>query len=154
VEIEPLRLWSIHPKYLDTAGLVALWRETLLAKKVLQGETKGYRNHPQLVRFRNHPEPLKVIEDYLTEVWKESQRRGFDFDKRKIGRESNVNKMTVTRDQLEYEFNLLCHKTKKRKPDRCRELLSTKKIEPHPIFKVVAGEVENWEKVKIIPTYR
>ena len=43
-----MRLWSIHPRYLDSMGLVALWREALLAQAVLRGETKGYKFHPQL----------------------------------------------------------------------------------------------------------
>jgi hypothetical protein len=29
------RIWSLHPKYLDARGLVALWREGLLAQAVL-----------------------------------------------------------------------------------------------------------------------
>lgn len=48
-----MRIWSLHPKYLDTKGLVALWRETLLAQHVLSGKTKRYKNHPQLARFKN-----------------------------------------------------------------------------------------------------
>ncbi len=47
-----MRLWSLHPKYLDRQGLLAVWREGLLAQKVLQGKTKGYKNHPQLKRFQ------------------------------------------------------------------------------------------------------
>jgi hypothetical protein len=31
-----MRIWSLHPKYLDSKGLVALWRESLLAKNVLR----------------------------------------------------------------------------------------------------------------------
>ena len=46
-----MRLWSIHPKYLDPAGLTACWREGLLAREVLCGRTSGYRNHPQLARL-------------------------------------------------------------------------------------------------------
>ena len=46
-----MRLWSLHPKYLDIKGLVACWREGLLARKVLLDQTKGYKNHPQLIRF-------------------------------------------------------------------------------------------------------
>jgi hypothetical protein len=46
-----MRLWSVHPRYLDRQGLTAAWREALLAQKVLTGTTRGYRNHPQLVRF-------------------------------------------------------------------------------------------------------
>jgi hypothetical protein len=38
--------------YLDGRGLVALWREALLAQAVLRGRTRGYR-HPQLARFRS-----------------------------------------------------------------------------------------------------
>lgn len=38
-----MRLWVSHPKYLDCKGLVALWRESLLARKVLKGKTKGWR---------------------------------------------------------------------------------------------------------------
>jgi Pyrimidine dimer DNA glycosylase len=47
-----MRIWSLHPQYLDRQGLTAAWREGLLAQKVLTGTTKGYRNHPQLRRFR------------------------------------------------------------------------------------------------------
>ena len=36
-----MRLWSLHPRYLDAKGLVALWREGLLAQAVLKGQTKG-----------------------------------------------------------------------------------------------------------------
>jgi hypothetical protein len=36
-----MRLWTLHPKYLDARGLVALWREALLAQKVLRGATRG-----------------------------------------------------------------------------------------------------------------
>ena len=39
-----MRLWSLRPKYLDSQGLVALWREGLLAQAVLRGKTRGYRN--------------------------------------------------------------------------------------------------------------
>jgi hypothetical protein len=33
-----MRLWSLHPEYLDANGLVALWREALLAQAFLQGK--------------------------------------------------------------------------------------------------------------------
>jgi hypothetical protein len=62
-----MRIWSIHPKYLDIKGLVALWREALLAKHVLEGRTKGYRNHPQLDRF-------KLADKGEVEKWENSPR--------------------------------------------------------------------------------
>ena len=143
-----MRLWSIHPKYLDAAGLVALWRESLLAQNVLKGETRGYKNHPQLKRFRNHPRPLRAIANYLMGVWEESRRRGYDFDRRKIGRGGKIEKILVTRGQLRYEFNLICGKLKRRNPSRYKELLSVRDIEPHPFFEVVAGQIGEDEKRK------
>src|SRR5579862_5032823 len=79
-----MRLWTLHPKYLDAKGLVALWREALLAQKVLRGKTKGYRHHPQLARFKAHENPVVALAAYLREVHKEAKRRGYAFDGSKI----------------------------------------------------------------------
>ena len=46
-----MRIWSLHQQYIETKGLVALWQETFLSKHVLEGQTKGYKNNPQLIRF-------------------------------------------------------------------------------------------------------
>jgi hypothetical protein len=143
-----LRLWSIHPKYLDAAGLVALWRESLLAQKILKEETKGYRNHPQIERFRIHPCPQRAIAGYLMKIWQESSRRGYNFDKRKIGGENTTVKIPVTRGQLRYEFDWLCDKLKRRDRNRYNKLRSVKKIECHPAFEVIEGEIDEWEKVE------
>jgi hypothetical protein len=138
-------LWSIHPKYLDAAGLVALWRESLLAQKVLKGETQGYKNHPQLKRFRNHSHPQRAIANYLIEVWEESRRRKYNFDKRKLGRRSKTEKIPVTRGQLRYEFELIRNRLKRRDPRGYRDLLSIREIECHPLFRVMEGQVEDWK---------
>jgi hypothetical protein len=141
-----MRLWSIHPRYLDTKGLVALWREALLAKRVLLGEVKGYRHHPQLEKFRNHPYPEKAIENYLAAVWRESKQRGYNFDKRKIGEIGSTEGIAVTRGQLRHEFDLLLSKLQSRDPTRFERLVSTTRIESHPMFEVRPGEIEEWEK--------
>jgi len=143
-----MRLWSLHPKYLDSKGLVALWREGLLAKKVLEGRTKGYRNHPQLERFKKHRDPLKAINAYLFEVWKEASRRGYKFNLDKVVPVELDEKIPVTKGQLTYEFQHLLRKLRKRNPERCKELKHVKEVEPNPVFSVVEGDVEPWEKVK------
>ena len=79
-----MRLWSLSPKYLDRQGLLAVWRESLLAKKVLAGKTKGYRNHSQLIRFRNSKKALEYIDAYLLGLYLESIDRAYNFDKTKI----------------------------------------------------------------------
>ena len=79
-----MRLWSIHPRYLDRQGLVALWREGLLAQKVLAGKTNGYRFHPQLLRFRQSRDPLQSIGTYLHHVAEEASKRKYRFDRSKI----------------------------------------------------------------------
>jgi len=138
----------VHPKYLDAPGLVALWREALLAQKVLKGETRGYKNHPQLERFRRHSQSQRAIASYLMGIWEESQRRGFHFDKGKIGRRGSAGRLTVTRGQLGFEFDLLCQKLKRRNPEKCRQLQSERNVVAHPAFRAVDGGVEEWERIK------
>ncbi len=145
-----VRLWSLHPKYLDAKGLVAAWREALLAQKVLRGKTKGYRNHPQLIRFRDSPSPVGCIAAFLAEIAKEGARRGYSFDASKIARQRNGGrqKIVVTQRQVAYEFALLKSKLAVRDPKKLRELRSEKVVQVHPVFRVIEGDIAEWEKVK------
>jgi hypothetical protein len=143
-----VRLWSLHPRYLDTQGLLALWREALLAQKVLSGHTTGYKNHPQLERFKKHPRSNEAIAAYLLSVWKEAKRREYDFDLKKIRAGKTKRKIRVTRGQLEYEFTWLCQKLRKRSPEQYRLISAQKKIRPHPLFQRVKGPVEGWERTQ------
>lgn len=140
-----MRIWSLHPKYLDAKGLVAVWRETLLAQAVLLGRTRGYTKHPQLLRFRNQSDPLGAIGKYLQLVFEESLRRGYQFSEVKIHRVRKSAKMTVTKSQLKYEFQHLQSKLFVR--DRRKHATNAKvaKIEAHPMFRVITGGIEPWE---------
>lgn len=140
-----MRLWSLHPRYLDAKGLVALWRESLLAQAVLAGRTHGYRRHPQLVRFLESPDPGKYIAAYLRAVHEESVDRGYRFDERKIGSEAAVAPLTVTRGQLMYEWDHLVNKLRVRAPAWLDQLVNIPELESHPLFRVVAGNVAEWE---------
>ncbi|MBV9122713.1 MAG: DNA lyase [Planctomycetes bacterium] len=141
-----MRLWSLHPSLLDPKGLVALWREALLAQKVLQGKTKGYRFHPQLHRFRQCPEPLAAIATYLWAVHQEATRRGYTFDASRIGRERTLLSLPVTRGQLTYEQEHLKEKLRQRDAQWFRVLCRTRQVTAHPLFVVVAGDIEPWER--------
>jgi len=141
-----MRIWSLHPKYLDGKGLVALWRETLLAKKILEGKTKGYKNHPQIERFRKADKPLDCIDRYLSAVYGESVKRGYKFDRNKIGRNFTLSKLTVTDEQLNYEREHLLKKLKTRNTKMFNDLIKKNRLEPHPLFEVVKGSIEKWEK--------
>ena len=142
-----MRIWTLHPKYLDSKGLVALWRETLLAQKVLLGETKGYRNHPQLVRFRATRNPVGAVASYLREVVAEAQRRGYNFDATKIANRRYQGRITVTSGQVAYEREHLARKLTQRAPELLPQLDAAERLELHPLFQQVAGEVEPWEVV-------
>ena len=142
-----MRLWSLHPKYLDSKGLVALWREGLLAQAVLAGKTRGYKHHPQLTRFLEMPTPRKQIAVYLRAVHDEAVRRCYHFDASKIGRGGAVAAFLVTRGQIEYEWAHLRGKLKTRAPSLLLEFVSVKRPEPHPLFQVVAGGIADWEMV-------
>ena len=142
-----MRLWSIHPKYLDPQGLVALWREGLLAQKVLAGKTKGYQNHPQLERFRRLKDPELGIGTYLSAVWEEASQRGYEFDQSKINqRKANARKMSVTRGQLQYEFAHLSKKLQHRNLDYFSKIEKLKRAKPHSLFRVVPGKIASWER--------
>ena len=141
-----MRLWSLHPEYLDPKGLVAVWREGLLAKKVLGGTTKGYTNHPQLLRFKNYNNPIKAIDSYLFWIYKEAQKRGYHFNAEKINEELLIAIIPVTTGQLEYEFDHLLKKVYSRNLNFYDRLLDDKnKIICHPVFYCVEGDVEQWE---------
>lgn len=150
-----MRLWTVHPKYLDAKGLVALWREGLLAQKVLQGRTRGYRHHPQLIRFQAARNPPAAVASYLAVVHDESVRRGYRFDRDKIEMGAKNfraglrrgRKITETRGQLLYEWKHLKSKLAVRDAARYRAIRSVPVPEHHPLFRIVEGTVRDWERL-------
>ena len=141
-----MRLWSLHPSYLDAKGLTALWREGLLAKAVLAGQTRGYKNHPQLERFKSHPDPQAAIHAYLLEVYREAERRGYRFNASKLSLTRPCPKIRVTEGQLRYEWAHLRSKLLRRDPPRHQHNTSVRDIQPHPLMEVIPGPVESWER--------
>lgn len=141
-----MRLWTLHPKYLDPRGLVALWREALLARAVLRGKTRGYRHHPQLLRFQAHPSPRAAISAYLGAVHAEARRRGYDFDPTKVGPLRPVESIPVTRGQIEYEWEHLLRKLALRSPEHYRKWRSVRTPACHPLFRRRNGGIEPWER--------
>lgn len=137
-----MRLWSLHPSTLDRQGLVACWREALLAQAVLAGRTTGYTRHPQLRRFRDRPDPVTAVGAYLTAIAGEADRRGYRFDRSRIDRPGPpVPTIDVTDGQLRHEWAHLQAKLAARSPDR----VGGSPV-PHPLFRVVAGPVADWER--------
>jgi hypothetical protein len=143
-----MRLWSIHPEYLDTRGLVTLWREGLLAQKVLLGETVGYKNHPQLIRFKKVNNSIGAIASYLRYIQEEAEKRGYKFNSNKIANKRITTKIFVNSGQVEYEFKHLLSKLKKRNSGLYIKLKNNKKVKQHPLFKMKKGGIEDWEIVK------
>ena len=140
-----MRLWTIHPRYLDRKGILAVWREGLLAQKVLQGQTKGYRNHPQLSRFKAAPNPLGGIATYLRTVSEEAVRRGYQFKQEKINGDEFDGQIACTRGQLQYEWEHLRGKLRQRDPAWYSAIEKVDEPEPHPLFQIIEGDIEDWE---------
>ena len=141
-----MRLWSLHPKYLDAQGLVALWREALLAQAVLRGQTRGYRHHPQLERFRSHTAPRLAINKYLDVVHAEASARGYAFDRRKIGPVRPVPHIPVSRGQIQHEWKHLLAKLATRSPACFARWSGIDRPTCHPLFRSGSGEVAPWER--------
>jgi len=140
-----MRLWTVHPRYLDAQGLVAAWREALLAQTVLRGATRGYRHHPQLARFRAQPHPLRALAAFLDGLWREAERRGYSFDASKIARRRLRGRIAETEGQLLHEWRHLRRKLRERAPERYREFRRVTRPLPHPLFRIVPGPVREWE---------
>jgi hypothetical protein len=141
-----MRIWTLHPRYLDPQGLVALWREALLARAVLRNETVGYRHHPQLIRFRAHPAPRSAINRYLGAVLDESRARGYAFDASKVGPVRHRAPIPATAGQLAHEWQHLLAKLESRSPALFRRWRDVAAPEAHPLFAVAPGPVEAWER--------
>ena len=142
-----MRLWSIHPKYLDAKGLVALWRESLLAKHVLEGKTKGYKNHPQLKRFKEAESPIDAINYYLAAVYEGACAREYNFDKTKLNWDCAACKLIVTTGQVAYESKHLLKKLKERDPTKWKGLRKHAQFDPHPMFIIIEGSIGEREVV-------
>ncbi|HEX6307715.1 MAG TPA: pyrimidine dimer DNA glycosylase/endonuclease V [Longimicrobiales bacterium] len=141
-----MRLWTLHPKYLDHRGLVALWREGLLARKVLEGGTRGYRHHPQLARFRAHPAPETAIAAYLRGILREAERRNYRFDAARAGAAPEGITLEATTGQLEFEWSHLMQKLRARSPAVAQAHAAVDSPEAHPLFHIVPGPVAPWER--------
>lgn len=141
-----MRIWSLHPRHLDRMGLVACWRETLLAQAVLAGRTTGYRHHPQLERFRECADPLSAVGSYLSALQREATSRGYRFDAGRIDAPGDLTGLIeVTDGQLDYEREHLLAKLRERSPQDAQRL-EAKGLEAHPLLRVVSGPVASWER--------
>ena len=141
-----MRLWSLHPQYLDPQGLVALWREGLLARHVLHGLTQGYRHHPQLERFKAHATPQLAVDAYLWAVQQQATARGYRFDGSKLGPLQAVEPMAVTHGQLAYEWEHLLRKLQTRNPAVWEQWRGITAPQCHPMLVVVDGPIASWER--------
>lgn len=141
-----MRLWSLHPRYLDRAGLTAAWREALLAQAVLAGRTRGYTRHPQLERFRACDEPLHAVGRYLEGIASEADQRGYHFDRARILEPGHPTApIPVTHGQLALERDHLAAKLAVRDPDRLRAL-TDRQPQVHPLLLAEPGPVADWER--------
>jgi len=141
-----MRLWTLHPMYLDPKGLVALWREALLARAVLRGETRGYKHHPQLERFQAHASPRLAINAYLAAVHAEATSRGYTFDRTKVGPVRPVAPIAASSGQVEYEWQHLLAKLAQRSPTVYARWRSLDKPVCHPLFRAGPGPMASWER--------
>lgn len=147
-----MRLWSIHPKYLDRQGLGALWREGLLAQAVLRNRTVGYRAHPQLQRFRDSGKPLGLISAYLHAVWEEARRRGYHYDVGRIAGRPASGRIPASRGQLQWEWVHLRRKLRARSPEVLARWARVAVPQAHPVFRTVPGGIADWERNATAPT--
>ena len=150
-----MRLWTLDPCYLDSQGLGGLWRELCVAFNALSGKKKGYSNHPQLIRFKYTDRPLDYIGTYAWYVYVESARRGYNYNRELmpiVDKSKPFKPIKVTLGQVEFERQHLINKLTARSPEYLSSVdtltyLDTEDLMINPIFEIVPGPVEDWEKI-------
>ena len=110
-------------------------------------KTRGYTKHPQLIRFKAAQNPQHAISNYLKAVHQEATARGYSFDVAKISQAKEHGKIAVTDGQVLYEFAHLLGKLEKRDRELFARLRTIKEPVAHPLFIMVPGTVETWEKI-------
>lgn len=150
-----MRIWSFHPKYLDKQGLSRAINEGIAGNKALRKTGEGYppswEKHSQLERFKTTAIPGIYSQLYLDRLFMikynswmlETNQEPFFDDI-----ENPYPKLKVTIGQLKYEWQRYLKKISKRSPKLYEELKSIELPEPHPLFNIIDGDVESWEKVK------
>lgn len=132
-----MRLWSLHPRYLDKYGLIALWREGLLAQAALNGGAKGYQNHPQLNRFKQTENPLSAIGSYLSFIVSEALSQGYKFNHEKILFPNfTENLMPVDAATMAFEAEHLKAKLLLRDKAKYEQLSQADHLLTNPIFNI------------------
>jgi hypothetical protein len=119
-----VRLWSLHPKYLDA---------------------------PQLHRFREHPSPRRAIDAWLAGLHAEATLRGYSFDRSKIGPLYKLTRIPVTRGQIDYEWRHLKRKLARRSPAQLAKVKLVRRPHCHPLLCARPGPIAAWEKVSAPP---
>nr|MDA3929795.1 hypothetical protein [Prolixibacteraceae bacterium] len=100
----------------------------------------------QLERFKTTKNPINTINFYLESIWLEATRRRYNFDKSKFERVLNIEQIDVTSGQLNFEKKHLLTKLKIRDLKKYDEFAGVSDIEIHPLFHLIDGEIESWEK--------
>ncbi|WP_248123298.1 pyrimidine dimer DNA glycosylase/endonuclease V [Micrococcus lacusdianchii] len=159
-----MRLWTLHPRHLDRQGLTGAWREALLAQAALARRTRGYRNHPQLERFRDHGDPAAAIGAFLSGIALEATARGYRFDVSRIDRPLDtapdadgvpgelvlpfrLAPIPATTGQRDHEWARLRAKLADRSPEWLARWEHVAVPDLHPLFELEEGPVASWERV-------
>jgi hypothetical protein len=75
--------------------------------------------------------------------------RGYNSNKNKINSDFISTKLTVTDKQMKFEMKHLLKKLEMRDPARFKKLSYVLKIDAHPLLKIIAGEIEEWEIIDL-----
>lgn len=150
-----MRLWSLHPSYLDKQALQVCWADALQALEYYKQERaymKGITNdlspyfYPCLDRFRMTGSPIAHITNYLHGLCDESERRNTPFGRAKLPEFTPGLRLKVTDGQIAREEKLLLLQLNRRKQTQLwMDLFVAEYVQPHPLFEIVSGPVEPWE---------
>ena len=141
-----MRLWTLHPKYLDAKGLVAAWREALLAQAVLR-DRNDWLPKPSST---DPVPPLTLTGSKYRVLSSRAACRGKPAWVSVRPRKDRLprggrSRLKATLGQLGYEWKHLRAKLAIRDKAWLASLGRVARPDAHPTFRVVPGDVEDWE---------
>jgi hypothetical protein len=141
-----MRIWSIHPKYLDSKELLNLWNETIQAKNEFLTKFSGHFSNKQLERFLDLKNPLEAINSYMSSIYREAVKRDFSVDDSFMDWDFDDSiQIPVTAGQISHEISKLKSRLRERDEKKLQKLNGRTFLELHPIFYSVPGTIEEWE---------
>ena len=139
-----MRIWDIHPGYLNRQSLLGEHRELHAIISIIINNKKGYSCHPETIRWKNHLSGLKLRHELLVS---EMKLRGFQHHTPISDLKSPLSFPAVFIDSPGKQFTILKEKYKIRESGRIPLPRSLQELWAQHKYSVMAHDPNYYRKI-------